>query len=151
MTHPDSLRARREKIEAALSMGIDEAFISDLVETFYAAIRKDAVLGPIFSEHITDWPAHLGRMKAFWTAVLIEAGRYHGNPMAKHLAITGLDEQHFCQWLGLFKSVLTEMSPGDDATAFIFTKANMIGNSLLAGIQAAEIGSTEKPPITGRT
>ena len=57
-------------------MGIDEAYISLLVDTFYERIRDHAVLGPIFAEKIGDnWGPHLARMKDFWASVALNAGR----------------------------------------------------------------------------
>jgi len=42
---------RRAEIKAnAAAMGIDDAYISLLVDTFYASIRQHETLGPIFNE-----------------------------------------------------------------------------------------------------
>ena len=41
---------RRDIQDNARRLGINEAFISRLVETFYARIRKHALLGPIFEQ-----------------------------------------------------------------------------------------------------
>jgi hypothetical protein len=59
--------ARREKITADISArtGIDEAMNENLVRRFYAKVREDAVLGPIFDTKIHDWEPHLERMCAF--------------------------------------------------------------------------------------
>ena len=35
--------------------GVDEAMIRTLVDAFYARIRADDVLGPIFEREISDW------------------------------------------------------------------------------------------------
>ncbi len=45
---------RAEKRASAEEIGVDAAFIDDLVEAFYAKIRDDSLLGPIFAERITD-------------------------------------------------------------------------------------------------
>ena len=44
-----------------LAVGIDEAMIECLVQTFYARVRADAVLGPIFNAAIADWDSHLAK------------------------------------------------------------------------------------------
>ena len=62
--HAEQVRAR--KTADALACGIDDAFISQLVESFYDTVRQDDMLGPIFAERIGDWPHHLARMKDFW-------------------------------------------------------------------------------------
>ena len=44
--------------------------IETLVATFYARIRRDEVLGPIFLTAIgEDWTAHLKTMCDFWSSV----------------------------------------------------------------------------------
>ena len=55
-------RKRAEKREAAEEIGVDAGYIDRFVETFYARIRDDDMLGPIFDARIANWPAHLARM-----------------------------------------------------------------------------------------
>src|SRR3546814_10126119 len=64
--HPHAIAAREERRAEALAMGIDEPFIADLVDRFYAAVREDAMLGPVFDARVDDWPKHLGQMNRFW-------------------------------------------------------------------------------------
>ena len=42
---------------------ITEQDISRLVPEFYARVRKDPLLGPIFDGAIEDWPHHLVKLK----------------------------------------------------------------------------------------
>ena len=93
---------RAEKRVAAEAIGVDAAYIDRFVEAFYGKIRDDELLGPIFNQRVTDWPAHLARMKAFWRSVLHNSGEFAGNPMLKHLVIPGIELRHFSQWLELF-------------------------------------------------
>ena len=58
-------RKREEKRAEAHRIGINASFIDHIVEAFYAKIREDNLLGPIFAERVSDWPPHLARMKAF--------------------------------------------------------------------------------------
>jgi len=44
--------------------------VSRLVNTFYAKIRVDETLGPIFNAIITDWDVHLSRLTDFWESQL---------------------------------------------------------------------------------
>ena len=39
--------------------GMDEAGLTRLVDRFYAAVRADALIGPLFNDAIDDWPHHL--------------------------------------------------------------------------------------------
>ncbi len=128
-------RARSERMQGAHACGIDDAFISQLVESFYAAVRQDDVLGPIFTKHGVDWSAHLARMKDFWASVMIETGRYSGNPMQKHIAVGGLDAAHFARWHRLWNQALIEAAPNSAAADRFRDAAQRIGESLLTGIE----------------
>ena len=125
---------RAEKRAAAEEIGVDAEFIDRLIEAFYARIRDDALLGPIFAERIADWPSHLARMKAFWRSVLHNSGEFSGNPMLKHLAIPGLELRHFSHWLDLFYETLRDAEGQNAATDLVGAKARMIADSLLTAI-----------------
>jgi hemoglobin len=128
-------RARAKKMAEALACGIDDAFISQLVEHFYSAIRADALLGPIFTEKIKDWPLHLARMKDFWASIMLESGRYSANPMQKHIAISGIEAAHFERWHALWDQALIEIAPNAAVGERFLEAAQRIGESLLTGIQ----------------
>ncbi|RED16004.1 group III truncated hemoglobin [Parasphingopyxis lamellibrachiae] len=135
-----AISARRDKAEHAARIGIDDALISTLVESFYAAIRRDPLLGPIFESKIADWPAHLSRMKDFWASIALESGRFHGNPMVKHIAIGTLERHHFEAWLNLFSATLDAVVPGEAARMFFQERAARIAESLLMGIEVQRSG-----------
>lgn len=135
------VRAKREKKRAAAeALGIDEAYISDMVDRFYARIRDDDLLGPIFAERISDWEMHLARMKCFWRSILHNSGEFSGNPMVKHIAIPDLDVSHFSHWLDLFYATLREIEPDQGAIALVGSRARMIADSLLTGIEMQRSG-----------
>lgn len=48
--------------------GIGEDVLRWLVHSFYARVRADAVLGPVFASRISNWDAHLERMVTFWSS-----------------------------------------------------------------------------------
>jgi len=73
-----------------------------LVHRFYAKVRVDPLLGPIFNRHVHDWDAHLAHLVNFWSAMLRGTRRFNGNPMPKHMALAGLNPQLFQRWLALF-------------------------------------------------
>jgi hemoglobin len=126
--------ARREAIIAQIQSetGIDEAMIERLVRGFYARVREDAVLGPIFAAKIKDWEPHLQQMFAFWSSVALMSGRYHGQPMAKHLPLP-VDAEHFDRWLALFEKSAHELCPPKAAAHFVML-ARRIAESLELGI-----------------
>src|SRR3954464_16105626 len=103
-------RRERWTVEIMQRTGIDEAMIERVVRGFYAKVRADAVLGPIFDVRIKDWEPHLAQMCAFWSSVALMTGRYHGTPMAKHLPLP-VDAGHFDRWLALFEQTARDISP----------------------------------------
>lgn len=143
MAHPYTIAAREEKAAQAVAMGITEALISELVDSFYEKIRDDELLGPIFNAKITDWPPHLARMKDFWISIAIESGRFRGNPMVKHLAIPGIERSHFDHWLALFDETLPEVMPNPEACEFLSDRAARIADSLMTGISIHRDGRLE--------
>lgn len=132
--HPHAAQARAGRKAEAESIGISGGYIAAFVDRFYARIRQDDMLGPIFNEQISDWPGHLVRMNHFWRSVLHGSGEYSGNPMAKHVTIPGLGEEHFAHWLELFYATLRELESDPEATRTVGTRARMIADSLLTGI-----------------
>src|SRR5215204_3056064 len=125
---------RRERLTAAIMerTGIDEAMIERLVRGFYAKVREDAVLGPIFEARIRDWEPHLAQMCAFWSSVALMTGRYQGSPMARHLPLP-VDAAHFDRWLALFEETTREVCP-TSAEAHFVERARRIAESLELGI-----------------
>jgi hemoglobin len=85
---------------------INEVTIITLVDRFYAEVRKDPTLGPVFTAAIMPdaWPAHLKKMYAFWSSVMLTSGRYKGNPVAVHQQVAGITPPLFGQWLDLFEA-----------------------------------------------
>src|SRR4029450_1775175 len=62
-----------------------------LVDSFYAKVRADSELGPIFKRAIPgDWGPHLATMHDFWSSIMLTSGRYKGNPVAVHLRGEGI-------------------------------------------------------------
>jgi hemoglobin len=128
---------RREKITAEITAatGITEAMIERLVHGFYAKVRRDPVLGPIFDARVRHWDRHLGQMCAFWSSVALMSGRYHGTPMVKHLPLP-VDAGHFDRWLELFEATAGELCPPRAAAHFV-ERARRIAASLELGVANA--------------
>jgi hemoglobin len=147
---------RRAQISAEIAerTGITEAMIERLVHAFYAKVRADEVLAPVFDAHIHDWEPHLSRMCAFWSSVALMTGRYHGTPMAKHMPLP-VDAGHFDRWLELFKQTAHEVcSP--EAEAHFVECARRIAASLELGVANANgimlgVGERLRRPQEGAT
>jgi hemoglobin len=128
---------RRARISADIAerTGIDEAMIESLVNAFYARVRRDPVLAPVFDARIKDWEPHLKQMYAFWSSVALMTGRYHGTPMVKHTPLP-VDAAHFDRWLELFEQTAREVCPLTAAEHFV-ERARRIAASLELGIANA--------------
>jgi hemoglobin len=125
---------------------ITEQEISDLVDRFYAKVRLDDTIGPIFNAIVSDWPHHLATLKDFWSTVLLTTARYKGDPMMRHLQLR-LDPEHFERWLALFAETAPEvMSPAH--AAIIIEKSHRIAHNFKAGIahQKSKSGSNAVVP-----
>jgi len=127
----------RPEMTAALSArtGLDENVLRALVDRFYAKVRRDQVLGPIFEAHVEDWAPHLERMVAFWSSVALMTGRYHGRPVPAHtpLPVTGA---HFERWLVLFRETAREVCSPEGA-AHVIERAERIARSLQMAVEDA--------------
>jgi hemoglobin len=113
-----------------MTAGIDEQGLRRLVDRFYARVRQDAALGPIFDDAIEDWPEHLEKLTAFWSSVMLTSGRYKGNPVAAHAKHAGrITPELFQRWLALWKRTTEdEMPPA--AAAALQDRATRIAESL---------------------
>ena len=114
---------------------LSERQIVELVDAFYAKVRRDEVLGPVFARAIAReaWPEHLGKMYAFWSSVMLTSGRYKGNPMMAHMKVEGIEESLFPRWLQLFAATAEEICPPEIAALFRL-KSERIAESLKLGL-----------------
>lgn len=117
--------------------------ISELVDRFYAKVRHDPEIGPIFNATVDDWPAHLSLLKDFWSTVLQTEYRYKGDPLSKHLPLS-LDPPHFARWLALFAETAREVMPPEHAD-LIIAKSHRIAENFQAAIAHKRNGTA--PPL----
>lgn len=113
--------------------GLNPAMLVTLVHKFYDRVRDDAVLEPIFTAHITDWPTHLERMVSFWSSVALMTGTYHGAPVPAHAQLP-ITWAHFQRWLELFRATATEVCPPKGA-AHLVERAERIARSLQIAVE----------------
>lgn len=128
--------AIRERAEAEMrAIGVDEAFIGNLVETFYARVLAHPELGPVFDARLHGrWPEHLRKMKAFWSAVAFRDGSYSGKPVQAHHGVENLLAELFPKWLALFSATLDDIAPGPEAKAWFMATAERIAKSLMLSL-----------------
>jgi hemoglobin len=116
-----------------LAAGVDEAMIERLVHTFYARVRADALLGPIFNAAIIDWDSHLLKLCDFWSSVTLMTGRFKGTPVQAHAALPAITGEHFDHWLALFARTARDICPPAAAALFI-DRSQRIAQSLELGV-----------------
>ncbi|KUL94243.1 hemoglobin [Bosea sp. WAO] len=120
-----------------LPQDVSEPLVERIVHDFYALIRQDAVLGPIFEERIGDgWDAHLATMVDFWSSLTLMSGRYGGKPHVAHFGL-GLTMEHFEHWLVLFEGVVNAHCAGPAAALFI-GRARRVADSLQIGLNIGD-------------
>ncbi|MCF0040356.1 MULTISPECIES: group III truncated hemoglobin [Dyadobacter] len=96
-----------------------------LVDSFYAKVRADALLSPVFNERISDnWPQHMEKMYKFWQTVLLKEHTYYGSPFTPH-AILQVDHTHFEKWMDLFVGTIDELFIGEKAQEAKFRAEKM--------------------------
>ena len=125
--------------------GVDRAFIGGLVRDFYARVRKNPRLGPIFAREIAgDWEPHLQKMTAFWCSVMLKTGDYQGRPVPAHTKLEDVREEDFAIWLGIFRETARDRCTPDVAEVFI-ERAERIARSLQLAMFFRLPAAGEKP------
>lgn len=93
-----------------------------LVNTFYAKVKKDTFIGPIFLEIILEdeWESHLEKLTDFWESNLFYARNFKGNPMKAHKDVDAhfnhtIQQVHFGKWLEIWFTTVNELFTGTKA------------------------------------
>lgn len=127
---------------------LDDAALAHLVPAFYARIRTDEVLGPVFNAAIHEWPGHLEKLTAFWSSVMLTSGRYKGQPVPAHLRHKeAMTAANFSRWLSLWRETTAElMQP--EAAAALQAKAERIAESLQLAVSFRLPPANHNAPLT---
>ncbi|AVO47919.1 globin [Melaminivora suipulveris] len=111
----------------------DAESVHRLVHGFYAEVRADAELGPLFDGAIGDhWDTHLARMVDFWSTVMLGARSFRGDVFSKHMALDGVQPGHFATWLQLWQRT-TEAIFIPEVARELQTVAHGIARNLFRG------------------
>jgi hemoglobin len=101
-----------------------------LVAAFYARVRQDPQLGPVFNDAVEDWDHHRATLVDFWSSVMLTSGRYKGDPMQVHMRHGArISSEMFQRWLAIWTETTVEMVPPPVAAA-MQAKAARIAQSL---------------------
>ena len=123
-----------------------EEEVALLVHSFYARVRTDAALGPIFDAHVQNWDTHLAKMVDFWSSALRGTARFRGTPMPKHVALPGLTADLFDRWLALFDETTASLA-NPDMRERANDLARRIAESLWYGYQMSRSGDALPEPL----
>jgi hemoglobin len=114
----------------------DRAAVKKLVTTFYAEIKKNELLSPIFNQHImTDkmWEDHFEKLTDFWESILHEKNSFQGRPGAMHMMVQRqsgftITQKHFDTWLTIWRANIRKNFHGKHVEGAI-TAAENLGNN----------------------
>lgn len=86
----------------------NRADIELLVNNFYAKVRQDSFIGPVFNDVAkVNWDEHLPKITNFWCDLMLGEETYHGRPFPPHIPLK-LEVSHFERWLTLFLETVDE-------------------------------------------
>lgn len=115
--------------------------IEFLVKRFYEQVLHDPLIGHFFTEVVAlDWETHIPLICDFWASNLLDARKYRGNPMLKHLALNAkspLEPGHFARWLLKWEETVRDLFSGPIADEAV-GKAQLI-----AGLMKYKIGQQD--------
>ncbi|TXE85884.1 group III truncated hemoglobin [Campylobacter volucris] len=108
---------------------INQEGIDKLMDIFYAKVRKDGNLGPIFNRAIGNddesWIKHREKIASFWKGMFLGEGGYNGSPLKAHHDLPPFPREFFDIWLGLFDESLAEIFT-DEPRSMMLERAQMI-------------------------
>ncbi len=122
---------------------IDEAGLERLIPHFYARVRADDQLGPVFNDIVDDWPDHLEKLVAFWSSVMLTSGRYKGNPVMAHARHhSRMTPELFTRWLELWAQVTDRAVLSTAPGGWCGPRTRLIGASRTAAARPASPSRT---------
>jgi hemoglobin len=101
--------------------GLSAALVHQVVVAFYAKVREDPLLGPVFCEILgEDWSAHIEKVAAFWRYTTRIDRTYHARDfMPAHLKHLQIQATFLPRWLMLFRQTAQDICPKEAADHLI--------------------------------
>ena len=95
------------------------ADIEKFIIYFYEKVRKDEIIGFIFTDVVKmNWEHHIPIIVDFWETVLLDNPVYKRNAMELHYVLNQkvrLKKVHFDTWIRLFTETIDELYEGKRA------------------------------------
>lgn len=124
--------------------------IDVVVTEFYARVREDETLAPVFFQSLPPlpkaWMVHEEKIAAFWRNAILFERSYDGNPQKVHSERDAVEAEHFAVWLDLFDVVLKEKLRPEQAAAWS-DLAHRIGRGLKMGVVQARAKYGDVPDL----
>jgi hemoglobin len=120
--------------------------IDDVVAVFYEKVRKDQTLGPVFANHVSQWPEHEEKIAGFWRNAICHERKFDGNPQATHMAAGDIKAEHFAVWLAIFDETLTQELPAQTAASWS-ALAHRIGRAFKMSIESRDAPKGTPPKL----
>jgi hemoglobin len=102
------------------------------VKWFYAKVRYEPALEPIFTAHVPVWSEHIENITQFWYRMTGGPSAWSGG-MGRHFFLH-LTPEHFAVWLGVWDENCRELLPEREAGE-MSGLAHRIGDDLQAMLQ----------------
>ncbi len=129
-------RAKRDLPDLATPQEIER-----LVTIFYARVRQDDLLAPVFVEQADiDWVLHEPKLAAFWCQLELGIAGFQGSPSQKHSALSSVQPfraEQFARWVELFHQTIDRGWTGPHASS-IKARATQIAKVQSQVVQGAE-------------
>ncbi len=116
-----------------------------VIREFYGLLQKDDLIGHFFSDVIQlSFEEHIPVIVDFWTAILLNQGRYKGQLIAKHIALdekSQLEKHHMERWQELFYATIDQHFEGaivDEAKR----RVGLMGELMLFKVHKAREGNS---------
>ena len=84
-----------------------------IVQSFYDAIKKNELLGPVFTGAIpeNEWMSHIEKLTDVWDSAVFGSMTFKGNPSMTHAKLDksnkhGITQDHFAVWLENWNATL---------------------------------------------
>src|SRR3569833_257700 len=120
--------------QQSLIESVTEETIAMMNDRFYAKVRRDPVLAPVYEASIPsdERPEQHMTMRRFWSSVMLTSGQYSGDPVTEHRAVRDLERSMFPRWLQLLEQTAHELFAQETASLFVHKAHRNTANLELA-------------------
>jgi len=124
---------------------LDADLVTTLLDDFYDRVRRDCVLGPVFTEIIgQNWDAHMARINSFWRTALRLDRSYPGRDfMPAHWRHAAIRAEHLPIWLKLFEEAVQNVVP-EQARGEFLRIAQAMAENLALGLDRRDAAIANK-------